>query len=44
MIFLDAAMTYRQLDEAVNRFANALIAMGVRPGDRVSMLMPNMRR
>lgn len=42
MIFLDAKFKYKQLDEMSNRFANALIDMGVRPGDKVSMLMPNM--
>ncbi len=33
--------TYRQLDRMTNRFANALIGMGVRPGDRVALLLPN---
>ncbi len=33
--------TYRQLDEMTNRFANALIGLGVRPGDRVALLLPN---
>lgn len=33
--------TYRTLDEAANRTANALLAAGVSPGDRVGLLMPN---
>jgi long-chain acyl-CoA synthetase len=33
--------TYRQLDRMTNRFANALIGLGVRPGDRVALLLPN---
>ena len=42
LIFIDSKITYRQLDGMANRFANALIDMGVKPGDRVAMLMPNM--
>jgi len=34
------AVTYRELYEAVCRFANALKARGVKPGDRVSIYMP----
>lgn len=33
--------TYRALDEAANRTANALLAAGVNPGDRVGLLMHN---
>ena len=33
-------VTYRELHEAVCRFANALKAHGVAPGDRVSIYMP----
>jgi len=33
-------VTYRELHEAVCRFANALKARGVKPGDRVSIYMP----
>lgn len=42
LIFLDAKIRYRQLNDMVNRFANALIDLGVKPGDRVAMLLPNM--
>lgn len=33
--------TYKQLDEQVNRFANALIGLGVRKGDIVSVFLYN---
>ena len=38
---MDAAMSYRQLDDAVNRFAAALQRLGVKQGDRVAIFMPN---
>jgi long-chain acyl-CoA synthetase len=37
----DAAMTYRELDEASARVAGLLRERGVRPGDRVGIMMPN---
>ncbi|MET9362687.1 amino acid adenylation domain-containing protein [Streptomyces sp. NPDC006632] len=33
------SLTYRELDERANRLAHALIARGVRPGDRVGLLL-----
>jgi long-chain acyl-CoA synthetase len=39
--FFGRSVTYRELDEAVNRFANALIGLGVARGDRVALFMPN---
>jgi long-chain acyl-CoA synthetase len=39
--FYGRSVTYRELDELANRFANALIALGVVAGDRVALLMPN---
>lgn len=38
---LDRALSYRQLDEAVNRFAAGLQGLGVKQGDRVAIVMPN---
>ena len=38
---MDAKLTYKQLDEQVNRLANALSAMGVKKGDRVALYLPN---
>ncbi len=34
-------ITYAQLDELVNRFARGLTALGIRKGDTVAMLLPN---
>jgi len=34
-------LTYRELDAAANRAAHALLALGVRPGDRVAASLPN---
>jgi long-chain acyl-CoA synthetase len=34
-------LTYRQLDQASNAFANGLVGAGVRPGDRVTLYGPN---
>ena len=36
-----AAITWRQFDESANSFANALIKMGIRKGDRVMHLLYN---
>ncbi len=38
---LDHAMPYGQLEDAVNRFAHGLQQLGVRPGDRVTIMLPN---
>lgn len=39
--FYGRAVSYRDLNDAVDRFAAALIALGIRKGDRVSVLLPN---
>lgn len=41
-ITLGAKLTYRQLLDQVNRFAAALAALGVRKGDRVAIMLPNL--
>ncbi len=41
LVFFDRALTYRELNEATNRLANALIDLGVKKGDRVALLLPN---
>lgn len=41
LIFGDRVVTYQQLDDYSDRFAKALVAKGVRPGDRVALLLPN---
>jgi long-chain acyl-CoA synthetase len=38
---MDAKLTYRQLDDAVNRFAAGLQRLGVGKGDRVAIMLPN---
>jgi long-chain acyl-CoA synthetase len=38
---MDAKLTYRQLDDAVNRFAAGLQELGVSQGDRVVLMLPN---
>lgn len=40
-VFFGQTMTYRELDEEANRFAHALICLGVIPGDRVAIHLPN---
>ncbi len=39
--FLGRTMTYRALDEAVERFAEGLQSLGVGIGDRVGLVLPN---
>ncbi len=41
IVFFDSPLTYRELNDAANRFANALIGLGVQKGDRVALLLPN---
>lgn len=38
----DRNMTYGQLANEVNRYGNALVSFGMRMGDRVAILMPDM--
>lgn len=38
---LDGKVTYRELREAANRFANGLLQLGVKKGDRVAIYLPN---
>ncbi|MCL5676397.1 MAG: long-chain fatty acid--CoA ligase, partial [Firmicutes bacterium] len=40
-IFFGARLTYRRLDQLANRFAHALRKLGVQPGDRVAIMLPN---
>jgi long-chain acyl-CoA synthetase len=39
--FYGRRITYRELDELTDRFASALVALGVRQGDRVALMLPN---
>ncbi len=38
---IESQLSYRQLDEASSRFAAALHALGIRKGDRVAIMLPN---
>lgn len=40
-IFFDATMTYGELDREANRFAHGLAGLGLGPGDRVAIHLPN---
>jgi long-chain acyl-CoA synthetase len=42
LIFMGKKITYRELEALVNRFAKVLTAIGVKAGDKVAMLLPNM--
>jgi acyl-CoA synthetase (AMP-forming)/AMP-acid ligase II len=37
----DRVVTFEELDKATDRLGNALLAKGLRPGDRVGVLLPN---
>ena len=41
LVYQDARPSWRDLDSRSNRVANALIALGVRPGDRVAYVVNN---
>lgn len=41
-IRIQSTLTYRQLEAATDRFAVALQKLGVRKGDRVALMLPNM--
>ena len=40
-LIIQSKLTYRELDEATNRFANALQGLGVKKGDRLAIMLPN---
>ncbi len=40
--FYGSSLSYRQLNARANQFAHALIKLGVQPGDRVMVVLPNM--
>ena len=39
--FFGNKITYKELDELVNRFASRLSELGVKKGDRVAIILPN---
>ena len=40
-VFEDQRLTYRELNQSINRLANALIALGIQKGDKVATILPN---
>jgi len=42
IIYGERRMTYLELEETSNKIANALIDLGIKKGDRVSIVLPNM--
>ncbi len=42
LLFQGTTVTYRALDDMVLRFASSLRAAGVKPGDKVATLLPNL--
>jgi len=41
LIFEETSLTFRQVNTLVNQFANALIGLGVKRGDRIGLLHTN---
>lgn len=41
LIFEGLYFTYKHLNEMANRFANALLELGIERGDRIGLLLPN---
>ncbi len=41
LLFFGKKISYGQLDALVNRFAHALVGLGVKKGDRVALMLPN---
>jgi long-chain acyl-CoA synthetase len=41
VIFLDRKITYRDMDDMINRYASLLLDLGVRKGDVVATMLPN---
>jgi long-chain acyl-CoA synthetase len=42
LIMMGKRITFRELDDLVNRLANALADLGLKKGDKVALIMPNM--
>ncbi len=41
LIYYGRRLSYREVDELSNRFANFLLDMGLKKGDRVALMLPN---
>ena len=44
LVACDASYTYEEFNSAANRIANSLISSGVKPGDRIALLLPRTSR
>lgn len=42
IVWNDVRMTYAQLEAMTNKTANAIVAMGIKPGDKVALVCPNL--
>jgi long-chain acyl-CoA synthetase len=42
LIFEGSRISYRRLNQEANRFANMLLALGLKTGDRVILILPNL--
>ena len=42
LIMMGKKISYRELNDLVNRFAGALTDLGIRKGDKVALILPNM--
>jgi long-chain acyl-CoA synthetase len=41
LLFYGKTISYAELDRLASRFANALLGLGIRAGDRVALMLPN---
>ncbi len=41
IVFQDQQITYRQLNENINRLANAMLRTGIRKGSKIATILPN---
>ena len=42
VVFYNSRLTYKELNDQVNQMSHVLHGLGVRPGDRVMVILPNM--
>jgi long-chain acyl-CoA synthetase len=42
LIFYNSRLTYKELNDQVNQMSHVFHGLGVRPGDRVTLILPNM--
>jgi len=40
-VFENQRLTWRELNQSINRLANALLGLGIQKGDKVATLLPN---